>query len=310
MSETGEQAAQSICVIDDEKHIVRLIVVNLERAGYRTCAAYDGVEGLEEIRRETPDLVVLDHLMPRLSGVDMLKQLRQDPELMSVPVVAVTCKGPDTPEAAFFREWAQAYVPKPFNPVGLIGIVRRILGVPDHLRERVAEVRRLRFDPATDPRAFVSFIGDDPQVTHEAQEALRERGEAALPAMVAARMIHDVAALRSTAAYDALVVWLDDPDAAFRFQVLQELAAMERPHGQVCDSPQAYRVLGDFLAAAERWTDDTAEQRLRWAVSSIGDLPGRAAADVLRRVRDEDLRGMGGLAAELLQRRADRGLEA
>lgn len=311
MSETGELGAQCVGVIDDERHIVRLIVVNLEHAGYRTCAAYDGAEGLELIRRERPDLVVLDHLMPRLSGVEMLKLVRQDPALMSLPVVAVTAKGPETPEAAFFREWAQAYVPKPFNPAGLIGIVRRLLGVPPHLREQVAEVRRLRFDPQTDPTAFLAFMPwDDPQVAHEAQEALRERGEAALAAMVAARMVRDVAALRSEAAYDALLAWLDDPDPVFGFQVLQELAAQERPHGRVVDSPRTYNVLETFLADAERWHDDAAEQRLRWAVSAIGDLPGRAAADVLQRVRDEDPRGMGGLAAELLQRRADRGLDA
>ena len=72
-----------VLVCDDERHIVRLIQVNLERQGYQVVTAFDGKEGLEKIRAEKPNLVVLDVMMPYMDGFEVLKNLRREPETCS-----------------------------------------------------------------------------------------------------------------------------------------------------------------------------------------------------------------------------------
>lgn len=74
-------------VCDDERHIVRLIQVNLERQGWRVSTAFDGVEALASMRRDRPDLVILDDDMPRLSGPEVLRAMRQDPGSRDIPVI-------------------------------------------------------------------------------------------------------------------------------------------------------------------------------------------------------------------------------
>ena len=65
--------AKTILVVDDERHIVRLVQVNLERAGYEVTTAYDGVEALEAVEAEIPDMIILDVMMPRMDGFEALK---------------------------------------------------------------------------------------------------------------------------------------------------------------------------------------------------------------------------------------------
>ena len=67
--------AKTILVVDDERHIVRLVQVNLERAGYEVTTAYDGVEALEAVEAEIPDMIILDVMMPRMDGFEALKKL-------------------------------------------------------------------------------------------------------------------------------------------------------------------------------------------------------------------------------------------
>ncbi len=118
---------QYVLVVDDEVHIRRLIEVNLARAGYRIGTAGDGVEALEKIRAERPDLVVLDVMMPRMDGFELLRRLKSDPQLESVPVLMLTARAQD---ADIFRGWsggADGYLTKPFNPFDLVTWVRRTL---------------------------------------------------------------------------------------------------------------------------------------------------------------------------------------
>lgn len=99
--------ALKILVCDDERHIVRLIQVNLEKQGYQVVTAYDGKEGLEKIRAEKPNLVVLDVMMPYMDGFEVLKSLRKDPEFETLPVIMLTAKAP------FAR---RTLVPRPARP--------------------------------------------------------------------------------------------------------------------------------------------------------------------------------------------------
>ena len=79
-----------ILIIDDEPDIVTFLSAVLEEHGYTSISAQDGVEGLETLRREKPDLVLLDLMMPKKSGITMFQELRKDPELGQIPVVVVT----------------------------------------------------------------------------------------------------------------------------------------------------------------------------------------------------------------------------
>ncbi len=118
--------AKKILVVDDERHIVRLVEVNLARAGYDVVTAYDGVEALEQFAKEKPDMLVLDVMMPRMDGFEVLKKLQSDPASQGVPIIMLTAKAQD---ADIFRGWSSgvsSYLTKPFNPRELLTFVERI----------------------------------------------------------------------------------------------------------------------------------------------------------------------------------------
>jgi two-component system alkaline phosphatase synthesis response regulator PhoP/two-component system response regulator VicR len=117
---------KKILVVDDERHIVRLVQVNLERSGYQVVAAFDGKEALKKVSSEKPDLVVLDVMMPYMDGFQVLKQMKADAATKDIPVIMLTAKAQD---ADVFRGWASGvdmYLTKPFNPLELITFVKRI----------------------------------------------------------------------------------------------------------------------------------------------------------------------------------------
>jgi two-component system alkaline phosphatase synthesis response regulator PhoP/two-component system response regulator VicR len=117
---------KKILAVDDERHIVRLVEVNLQRAGYEVVTAYDGREALEKVKSENPDLVVLDVMMPYMDGFEVLKNLKADPSTAEIPVIMLTAKAQD---ADVFRGWqsgVDCYLTKPFNPMELLTFVKRI----------------------------------------------------------------------------------------------------------------------------------------------------------------------------------------
>jgi len=118
--------AKKILAVDDERHIVRLVEVNLQRAGYEVVTAYDGKEALEKVKTENPDLVVLDVMMPFMDGFEVLRTLKANPETAEIPVIMLTAKAQD---ADVFRGWqsgVDCYLTKPFNPMELLTFVKRI----------------------------------------------------------------------------------------------------------------------------------------------------------------------------------------
>ncbi len=118
--------ALKIVVCDDERSIVRLIQVNLEKQGYQVVTAYDGKEGLEKIKAEKPNLVVLDVMMPYMDGFEVLKSLRRDPDFQDLPVIMLTAKAQDKDVFDGYHYGADMYLTKPFNPIELITFVKRI----------------------------------------------------------------------------------------------------------------------------------------------------------------------------------------
>ena len=86
---------KKILAVDDERHIVRLVQVNLERAGYEVVTAFDGKDALEKVAAEQPDLVVLDVMMPYMDGFEVLQNLRKNPSTRELPVIMLTAKAQD-----------------------------------------------------------------------------------------------------------------------------------------------------------------------------------------------------------------------
>lgn len=123
--------ALKVLVCDDERHIVRLIQVNLERAGYTVVTAFDGKEGLEKIRSEKPNMVVLDVMMPYMDGFEVLKSVRREPETENLPVIMLTAKAQDKDVFEGYHYGADMYLTKPFNPRELVAFVDRIAKAKD-----------------------------------------------------------------------------------------------------------------------------------------------------------------------------------
>jgi two-component system alkaline phosphatase synthesis response regulator PhoP/two-component system response regulator VicR len=119
-------ATKKVLVCDDERHIVRLIEVNLKREGFEVVTAFDGKEGLEKVESEKPDLLVLDVMMPYVDGFEVLKSLRRDPKTESLPIIMLTARAQDKDVFEGYSYGADMYLTKPFNPKELVSFVKRI----------------------------------------------------------------------------------------------------------------------------------------------------------------------------------------
>ncbi len=113
-----------ILVVDDEERIVRFIQLNLEHDGFRVVEAYRGMQALDKVRTEMPDLVILDVMMPDLDGFEVLKMIRQ---ASNVPVIMLTAKGEEDDRVRGLELGADDYVTKPFSPRELVSRVRAVL---------------------------------------------------------------------------------------------------------------------------------------------------------------------------------------
>ena len=113
-----------ILVVDDEVDIVDFIDDYLTGEGYEVIKAYDGVEALNKMRQNLPDLVVLDIMLPGLDGFEVCKQIRTE---STVPILMVTAKDSDVDKIVGLEIGADDYIPKPFNPRELVARVKAIL---------------------------------------------------------------------------------------------------------------------------------------------------------------------------------------
>jgi two-component system alkaline phosphatase synthesis response regulator PhoP len=119
--------AQRILVVDDDKEIVRLVRAYLEQSSYQVLVAYDGETALHILRREHPDLVVLDLMLPDRDGWDVTRVVRGDPALAATPIIMLTARVEDQDKIVGLELGADDYVAKPFNPREVVARVRAVL---------------------------------------------------------------------------------------------------------------------------------------------------------------------------------------
>ena len=119
--------AQRILVVDDDREIVRLVRAYLEQAGYQVLVAYDGDTALHLLRRERPDLAILDLMLPDRDGWDVTRIVRSDASLSTTPIIMLTARVEDHDKIVGLELGADDYVVKPFNPREVVARVRAVL---------------------------------------------------------------------------------------------------------------------------------------------------------------------------------------
>jgi two-component system alkaline phosphatase synthesis response regulator PhoP len=119
--------AQRILVVDDDRQIVRLLRGYLEQEGYQVLVACDGETAMHILRREHPDLVVLDLMLPDRDGLDVTRIVRGDPTLAATPIIMLTARVEDHDKIVGLELGADDYVTKPFNPRELMARIRAVL---------------------------------------------------------------------------------------------------------------------------------------------------------------------------------------
>ena len=116
-----------ILIVEDEAPLLEVLRYNLETEGYLVDVAEDGAAALDIVCRSTPDLIILDWMLPELSGVEVCRQLRAQPDTKEVPVIMLTARGEEADRLKGLASGADDYVVKPFSPKELIARTRTIL---------------------------------------------------------------------------------------------------------------------------------------------------------------------------------------
>lgn len=135
-----------VTIIEDERDLAELLAYNLEKEGWQTTIAMDGKRGLELVREELPDLVILDLMLPEMNGLDVCRHLRKNRETAAIPIIMVTAKGDEIDRVVGFEVGADDYLVKPYST----GELRmRIKAVLRRTRPHLQEERVLSFGMLT-----------------------------------------------------------------------------------------------------------------------------------------------------------------
>jgi two-component system phosphate regulon response regulator PhoB len=140
----------TILVVEDEPAILELLKVNLVDAGYEVVGALDAERAKAEIRRELPDLVLLDWMLPGQSGLALARELRGDARTRELPIIMVSARGEEADRVAGLEAWVDDYVTKPFSPRELKARIKAVLRrrAPEAAQEPLS-VGPITLDPAT-----------------------------------------------------------------------------------------------------------------------------------------------------------------
>lgn len=140
-----------ILIIEDDRDIVELVRYNLTNEGLEIAAVSDGSAGLAAVRKNAPDLVILDLMLPKLPGLEICKEIRRDPALNRLPILMLTARGEEADRVIGLEMGADDYVTKPFSPRELAARVKALLRrtEPPGELERPIEVGRLSIDPSS-----------------------------------------------------------------------------------------------------------------------------------------------------------------
>ncbi len=120
-------AKPRILIVDDEKNIVEAVKYNLDKEGFRTLVAYDGTRALEVARKEVPDAILLDWMLPEVDGLEVCRLLKSDTRTQSIPIIMVTVKSEEADKVVGLEMGADDYITKPFSQRELVARLRAAL---------------------------------------------------------------------------------------------------------------------------------------------------------------------------------------
>ncbi len=116
-----------VLVMEDEDALATLLQYNLEKEGYRVVVAADGEEGLVQIDERLPDLIILDWMLPKVSGIEVCRRVRGRPETRNLPIIMLTARGEETDRVRGLDTGADDYMTKPFSMTELVARIRAVL---------------------------------------------------------------------------------------------------------------------------------------------------------------------------------------
>lgn len=118
---------EKILIVDDEQDLVKLIRYHLEKDGYKVICAYNGEDALFLTRKERPELIILDLMLPKIDGLEVCKKIKAEQELASIAIVMLTAKGEESDITMGLKLGADDYITKPFSPKELVARVQAVL---------------------------------------------------------------------------------------------------------------------------------------------------------------------------------------
>jgi DNA-binding response OmpR family regulator len=124
----GERMAKKVLIVDDEVNIVTALEFLLQKSGYEVMAAQNGDEALKRVESFAPDLVLLDVMMPRISGYEVCRRMRERPEWRHIKIIMLSAKGREAEVSKGVSLGADLYVTKPFSNNELVGKIGELLG--------------------------------------------------------------------------------------------------------------------------------------------------------------------------------------
>jgi two-component system phosphate regulon response regulator PhoB len=139
---------KTVLIIEDEKDLAELVAFNLEKEGFRPLIAGDGVMGLEKARTESPDLILLDLMLPGMPGTEVCKALKNSDKTSRIPVIMLTARGEEIDRVVGFEVGADDYVLKPFSTRELLLRVKAVLrrAAPDGAKGRIVNIGAVSID--------------------------------------------------------------------------------------------------------------------------------------------------------------------
>ncbi len=142
--------ASKILIVEDEPDIVELLVYNLDQAGFKTEAVFNGADALDRAKIEPPDLVLLDLLLPEVDGLEVCRTLKRDPETAGIPIIMLTAKGEAIDRIVGLELGADDYITKPFSPREVMlrvrAVLRRAPNVPRNRPSNQIQIDDLKID--------------------------------------------------------------------------------------------------------------------------------------------------------------------
>ena len=153
-------ASGRIVIVEDEEDILELVRHNLQREGYTVEGVGDGDEGLAAIREQTPDLAILDLMLPGMDGLEICRKLKANPETSSIPIIMLTARGEEADIVTGLEMGADDYITKPFSPRILSARVKACLRRPRSATHEAPDTAVRLHSISLDPAKHEAFVGE------------------------------------------------------------------------------------------------------------------------------------------------------